>query len=92
MKQVLLVKGSFSFLFKDIWFDMTNCKFIVKNNSFKMLVVFLPIFVADTKITFAYNFLAPLILYKKWRDFEALLTRRHLYRNIQKKLKRMENV
>ena len=88
MKQVLLVKGNFSFLFVDIWFNMTNCKFIVKNSSFKMLVVFLPIFVADTKITFSYNFVAPLILYKKWRDFEAL----HSYRNIQKKLKKMENV
>ena len=26
-----------------------------------MLVVFLPIFVADTKMTFVYNFVAPLI-------------------------------
>ena len=26
-----------------------------------MLVVFLPIFVADTKITFIYNFVAPLV-------------------------------
>ena len=39
---------------------MTKCKFIVKNSSFEMLVVFSPIFVADTKITFVYNFVAPL--------------------------------
>ena len=37
-----------------------NCKFIVKNSSLKMLVVFSPIFVADTKTTFVYNFVAPL--------------------------------
>ena len=42
---------------------MTKCKFIVKNSSFKMLVVFSPIFVADTKITFVYNFVAPLKFY-----------------------------
>ena len=39
---------------------VAKCKFIVKNSSFKMLVVFSPIFVADTKITFVYNFVAPL--------------------------------
>ena len=39
---------------------VTKCKFIVKNSSFEMLVVFSPIFVADTKITFVYNFVAPL--------------------------------
>ena len=39
---------------------MTKCKFIVKNSSFEMLVVFSPIFVVDTKITFVYNFVAPL--------------------------------
>ena len=44
----------------DIWFDVTKYKFIVKNSSFKMLVVFSPIFVTDTKITFVYNFVAPL--------------------------------
>ena len=54
-------KGKFSFLYVDIWFDVMKCKCIVKNNSFEMLVVFSPIFVADTKITFVYNFVAPLI-------------------------------
>ena len=39
---------------------MTKCKFIVKNSSFEMLVVFSPIFVVDTKINFVYNFVAPL--------------------------------
>ena len=56
----LLVRGKFSFLYADICFDVTKCKFIVKNSSFKILLVFSPIFVADTKITFAYNFVAPL--------------------------------
>ena len=54
------MKGKFSFLYVVIWFDVTECKFIMKNNSFKMLVVFSPIFVADTKVTFVYNFVAPL--------------------------------
>ena len=54
------LRGKFSFLNVDIWFDVTKCKFIVKNSSFKMLVVFSPIFVADTKITFVYNFVASL--------------------------------
>ena len=39
---------------------MTKCKFIVKNSNFKVLVVFSPIFATDTKITFVYNFVAPL--------------------------------
>ena len=56
------MKGKFSFLSVNIWFDVTKCKFIVKYSSFKMLVVFSPIFVADTKITFLDNFVAPLIL------------------------------
>ena len=54
------MRGKFSFLYVDIWFDVTECKFIMKNSSFKILVVFSPIFVADTKITFVYNFVAPL--------------------------------
>ena len=54
------LRGKFSFLNVDIWFDVTKYKFIVKNSSFAMLVVFSPIFVADTKITFVYNFVAPL--------------------------------
>ena len=58
---MLLVRDKFSFLYIDIWFDVIECKFIIENSSFKMLVVFSPIFVADTKITFVYNFVAPLI-------------------------------
>ena len=54
------MRGKFSFLPVDIWFDLTKCKFTVKHSSFKMLVVFLLIFVADTKKTFVYNFVAPL--------------------------------
>ena len=48
------------YLYVDIWFDVTKYKFIEKNSSFKLLVVFLPIFLADAKITFVYNFVAPL--------------------------------
>ena len=62
-KQILLERGKFSFLNVDIWFDVTKCKFIVKNSSFEMLVAFWPIFVADTKITFVHNFVAPLSMY-----------------------------
>ena len=57
---MLLVRGKHSFLHVDIWFDVTKCKFNVKDSSFEMLVVFSPIFVADSKITFVYNFVAPL--------------------------------
>ena len=57
----------FIFLFVDIWFDVTKCKFNVKNSSFEMFVVFSPIFVADTQITFVYNFVAPLnMMYNFW--------------------------
>ena len=56
------MRGKFKFLYVDIWFDVTECKFITKNSSLKMLVVFSPIFVEDTKITFVYNFVAPLIV------------------------------
>ena len=52
--------GKFSFLYVDIWFDVTKFKFILKNSSFEMLVVFSPIFAVDTKITFVYNFVTPL--------------------------------
>ena len=55
------MRDKFSFLYVDIWFSVTRFKSIMRNSSFKMLVVFSPIFVADTKITFVYNFVAPLI-------------------------------
>ena len=61
-KKILLVRGKFSFLYVGNWFDLTKCKFIVKNSSFKMLVVLLHIFVADTEINFVYNFIAPLTI------------------------------
>ena len=54
------MRDEFSSLYVDIWFDVTKCKLIMKNSSFKILVVFLPIFVADTKITSVCNFVAPL--------------------------------
>ena len=54
------MRGKFSLLYVHIRFDMAKCNFIVKNSSFKMLVLFSPVSVADTKIAFVYNFLAPL--------------------------------
>ena len=54
------MRGKFSFLYADIWFDVAKYKFNMKDSSFEMLVVFLPIFVVDTKITFVYNLIAPL--------------------------------
>ena len=40
---------------------MTKRKFILKNSSLaKMLVVFPPIFVVDTRLIYGYNFVAPL--------------------------------
>ena len=44
------MRGKFSFLYVDIWIDVTKCEFAGKNNNFKMFVAFLPIFVVDTKI------------------------------------------
>ena len=41
---------------------MPKCKFILKNSSLKVLDVFPPICVVDTKIIYSYNFVAPLIL------------------------------
>ena len=49
------MRGKFNFLYVDIWLDVTKCKFNVRDSSFEMLVVFSPIFVADTKITFVYG-------------------------------------
>ena len=54
------MRGKRSFLYVDIWFDVTKCEFNVKESNFEMLVAFSPIFVADSKITSVYNFVAPL--------------------------------
>ena len=56
----MLVRGKFSFLYVDISFDVAKFRFIVKNSTFKMLVVFSLIFVVDAKLTSVYNFVAPL--------------------------------
>ena len=61
-KSILLARGEFNFLYVDIWFDVTKCKFIMKSSSFKILVVFSSIFVTDTKITFVDNFVIVLTL------------------------------
>ena len=55
------MRGRSSFLYGDIWFASTKCKIIGKSSSLEMLVTLLLIFVVDTKITFAYNFVAPLM-------------------------------
>ena len=67
------MRGKFSFLSTDIWFDVTKCKFILKNSSFKILVVFSPIYVADTKITFVYNFVAPLTTVQATKYWNQIL-------------------
>ena len=36
----MLVRDKFSFLDVDIWFDVTKCEFIVKNNSSNVFGVF----------------------------------------------------
>ena len=66
------MRGKFSFVYVDTWFGLTMCKFIVKNGSFKMLIVLLPIFVVDTKITFVYNVVSPLRIH--WRLLTILKT------------------
>ena len=48
--KILFVRDRFSFLYEDIWFDMTKCKFILKNSNLKCFRNFSPVFVADTKI------------------------------------------
>ena len=53
------MRGKFSFLYVDIWFDVTKCKFFCGKQQFEILIVFSPIFV-DTEIIFVYNFVAPL--------------------------------
>ena len=55
----MFVRGKVSFLYVDISLHVGKCKFITKNSSLKCLFVFLPIFVANTKIIFAFNFLDP---------------------------------
>ena len=71
------MRGKFSFIYVDIWFDLTKCKFIVKNISFKMLAVLSPIFVPNPKITFVFDFVAPLKLELRFayitRAFSKLL-------------------
>ena len=54
----MLVGGKYNFLYVDILLDLKKCKFNGKNISFKMLVLLSPTSVADTKITFVYNFVA----------------------------------
>ena len=59
-KQILFMKSTFSFLYVDIYFDLQNCIFILKNSRLEYWL-FSPIFVVDRKISFGFNFRAPLI-------------------------------
>ena len=52
----MVTRRTFSFSYVDIQSDASKCKFIFN----RMLIGFLPIFVADTKIIYGYNFAAPL--------------------------------
>ena len=52
------MRGKFSFQSVDFSFDVTKCKFILENSILKMLGMYSPIFVADTKLIFGYNFVA----------------------------------
>ena len=73
------MREKFSFLYVDIWFDLMQCELIVKNSSFKMLVMLSPIFMADTKVTFIYNFVAPLkVLLKICRILLSFWLKYHL--------------
>ena len=50
----------FSFPYVDMYSNVPKGKYILKKQQFKILVVFPHIFVADTKITYSYSFVAPL--------------------------------
>ena len=55
------MRSRFSFSIAGIYFDLIKCNIILKRKKqFKMLIVFLPSFMADTKIIFGFNFVAPL--------------------------------
>ena len=57
-KEMLFMRGTFSFLYLAIWFDVTKCNFILRNSSW---TAFSTIFVLDTNIIYGYNFVALLI-------------------------------
>ena len=59
-KKVLFIGKKISFPYLDAQPDVPKCKLILKNSSFKLQVVFPPIFVVDTKIIYGHNFVAPL--------------------------------
>ena len=55
------MRGKFSFLDVDAWFDVIRWKFILKKAQFNTLALFLPISLADTKTISGSNFVALLI-------------------------------
>ena len=50
------MRNKLNFLYVDIQFHVPKYVFIFKNISLKLLVTCLPIFAADTKINFDWNF------------------------------------
>ena len=62
--QILLIGGKFSFSYVDIYSDVPKCNLFFEKQQFKMLGVLSPIFMADIKIIYGYNFLAPLIYFQ----------------------------
>ena len=46
-KWKLIIRIGLVFLYVDSKFDMPKCKYALKNNSFNILIVFSPIFVAE---------------------------------------------
>ena len=59
-KEILFMRSRFSFSIAGIYFDLISVRLFWKEKKFKMLIVFLPSFMADTKIIFGFNFVAPL--------------------------------
>ena len=53
------MRSNFGLPYENIYFDVSKCEFILKQSNLKCWL-FSPIFVVDIKLTFSYNFGAPL--------------------------------
>lgn len=62
----MFLEDKFSSLYVDICLMWQSGNLFWKQQ-FNIVIVFLPIFVADTKIIYSYNFLAPLMLRNKFQ-------------------------
>ena len=54
------MRGKLSFLYVNVLFDMTKCKFIVKRAAYNVGYLFAYFCGGQTKIIFVYNFVATL--------------------------------